>query len=271
VATGKCELERICSDINKKDYMITCAVERSIQNSFQLTCLHTVIIKPNFDVDYAYDKIVEIKCVPASKNEPLLWLNRLREVLCNIKVVNNLIAEIHKLAKEPFDPSNSQHEAQLEELWDLLRPGVRRDKGRKTLEWQEIGFQGKDPATDFRGMGILSLANLVYFAKNCTEMVQIILSPYMANSTPSSPAFPFAISGINITSMVLNLCLKGEFNEYFYVYGSTVREFHELYCDIFTEFNTFYWGKKPKDIMTFNKILVEFRREICKSKAFLYK
>ena len=29
----------------------------------------------------------------------------------------------------------------------------------------QIGFQGEDPATDFRGMGMSSLDDLVYFAK----------------------------------------------------------------------------------------------------------
>ena len=35
-------------------------------------------------------------------------------------------------------------------------------ESRHTKQWQEIGFQGKDPATDFRGMGILGLYCLQY-------------------------------------------------------------------------------------------------------------
>lgn len=31
-----------------------------------------------------------------------------------------------------------------------LKPGVTRQGGRVTGDWGEIGFQGKDPATDFR-------------------------------------------------------------------------------------------------------------------------
>lgn len=38
----------------------------------------------------------------------------------------------------------------LEALWAALKPGVSRQGGRVTSEWGEIGFQGKDPATDFR-------------------------------------------------------------------------------------------------------------------------
>uniref|UniRef100_A0A8R7PTM6 ELMO domain-containing protein n=1 Tax=Triticum urartu TaxID=4572 RepID=A0A8R7PTM6_TRIUA len=29
-----------------------------------------------------------------------------------------------------------------------------------------MGWQGKDPSTDFRGGGFISLENLLYFAKN---------------------------------------------------------------------------------------------------------
>ena len=32
---------------------------------------------------------------------------------------------------------------------------------RVTKQWQNIGFQGEDPKTDFRGMGILGLDNLL--------------------------------------------------------------------------------------------------------------
>ena len=38
------------------------------------------------------------------------------------------------------------------QLWALLRPEVRR-AGRQTMQWGELGFQGADPATDFRAMG----------------------------------------------------------------------------------------------------------------------
>lgn len=33
--------------------------------------------------------------------------------------------------------------------------------GRITRQWEEIGFQGADPASDFRGAGILGLNQLL--------------------------------------------------------------------------------------------------------------
>jgi hypothetical protein len=38
----------------------------------------------------------------------------------------------------------------------MLKPEKEISK-RITNEWQEIGFQGNDPATDFRGTGLLGL------------------------------------------------------------------------------------------------------------------
>jgi hypothetical protein len=34
-----------------------------------------------------------------------------------------------------------------------------------TRDWGIVGFQGKDPSTDFRGMGLLGLEQLLYFSK----------------------------------------------------------------------------------------------------------
>ena len=42
------------------------------------------------------------------------------------------------------------------QLWALLMP-LEELADRYSKQWEEIGFQGKNPATDFRGMGILGL------------------------------------------------------------------------------------------------------------------
>lgn len=65
--------------------------------------------------------------------------------------INVSILHLEKVRLESFSSMNSHHEALLEKLWKALKPYTRRN-GRITKEWQEIGFQGKDPATDFRGM-----------------------------------------------------------------------------------------------------------------------
>lgn len=47
------------------------------------------------------------------------------------------------------------------QLWKELRPDSPLS-GRISKQWCEIGFQGNDPKTDFRGMGLLGLHNLLW-------------------------------------------------------------------------------------------------------------
>ena len=44
----------------------------------------------------------------------------------------------------------------LMSLWNTLKPGEALDD-RMSKKWIDIGFQGMDPATDFRGSGLLGL------------------------------------------------------------------------------------------------------------------
>ncbi|CAK9147082.1 unnamed protein product [Ilex paraguariensis] len=52
----------------------------------------------------------------------------------------------------------------LKQLWRLAYP----DRDLPPLKselWKEMGWQGPDPSTDFRGGGFISLENLIFFAK----------------------------------------------------------------------------------------------------------
>jgi len=44
-------------------------------------------------------------------------------------------------------------------LWNLMMPNTPL-KERITKQWGDIGFQGRDPQTDFRGMGMLSCSSI---------------------------------------------------------------------------------------------------------------
>ena len=76
--------------------------------------------------------------------------------LCGYKA---LMEEAESLRATAYNADNLEHEQSLLQLWSLLQPGIPL-MTRKTKQWQNIGFQGEDPKTDFRGMGILGLENL---------------------------------------------------------------------------------------------------------------
>jgi hypothetical protein len=69
--------------------------------------------------------------------------------LCISSLASHSIPFLPKNNSLPLPPPHVQ-QAMLESLWEALKPGVSRQGGRITSEWGEIGFQGKDPASDFR-------------------------------------------------------------------------------------------------------------------------
>ena len=70
-----------------------------------------------------------------------------------------------------------------------------------TSQWNELGFQGKDPATDLRGMGLLGLMQLVYYAERYPEKARSTL----LDSEHPRRWYPWAVAGINVSSFVLAL------------------------------------------------------------------
>ena len=77
--------------------------------------------------------------------------------LCGYKQLNE---EVEHLRSTAYNSENLVHEQKLLQLWSLLQPAIPLTT-RKTKLWQNIGFQGEDPKTDFRGMGLLGLENLL--------------------------------------------------------------------------------------------------------------
>jgi hypothetical protein len=97
---------------------------------------------------------------------------------------------------------------------------------RISLQWQKIGFQGKDPATDFRGMGILGLEDLVYYTKYHTDSAREVL----ACSQDPIRWYSFAIVGINITSFAVEVLRNRQLQYHLHYYGATREAYHEFYC-----------------------------------------
>ncbi|NXQ78641.1 ELMD2 protein, partial [Quiscalus mexicanus] len=80
--------------------------------------------------------------------------------LLQISGYKKLYLAVENLRKVPYDSENEEHEEQLIELWNLLMPHQSL-RARISKQWCDIGFQGEDPKTDFRGMGLLGLVNLL--------------------------------------------------------------------------------------------------------------
>jgi len=156
----------------------------------------------------------------------------------------------------------------LLKLWRLLMPDEQL-VDRRTDQWQKIGFQGDDPSTDFRGMGMLGLDQLIFFAQfdvdNCHRVLSLSHHPTMG--------FPFAICGITISALCKNLLLDDLLKDHFYntmvdLGPLTMDQFHQVYCKVFTLFAAFWAAVEPESVMEFNEVK---RRFVTGLEAYLHR
>eukprot|EP01135_Chromosphaera_perkinsii_P006107 Nk52_evm3s400 gene=Nk52_evmTU3s400 len=117
-----------------------------------------------------------------------------------ISRVAELRRGIDAARKVKYEETNAVHERGLLLLWGLLQPHCKLES-RTGKTWQLLGFQGDNPATDFRGMGLLGLYNLLYFATFYTDICTSVLS----NANHPYRGYSFAVVGINITALLFNL------------------------------------------------------------------
>lgn len=180
----------------------------------------------------------------------------LRVSVVQIYAYRNLLFEIESLRAISYDSENDDHERRLSELWRNLVPDQELKK-RIGKHWTQIGFQGEDPATDFRGMGLLGLENLLYFSSRYGDEARKVL----LHSQHPKFGYPFACVGINLTSLAYKMTMDGRLKKHFYnacpdfIY---IKDFHKAYCAIFQWFDKFWMDSKPRDIMEFRHYFEKF-------------
>ncbi|XP_062379147.1 ELMO domain-containing protein 2 [Sardina pilchardus] len=256
--TGKCELQRICMGY-KPGAKRTAMAEYSLESSKSKVLKASVNAEEDTLEDYV-EKIMREKSIKEQK-DPTFKKN-LKSCLCQISGYNNLYQSVEQLRKEIFDCDKEEHEKMLLKLWDLLMPSTKLES-RITKQWGDIGFQGDDPKTDFRGMGMLGLTNLVFFSENYTEAARQVLS----HANHPKMGYSYAIVGINLTEMAYSLLKSGALK--FHFYNSVedrpqMKHFHLLYCYLAYEFNKFWILEEPESIMEFNTYREKFHEKVKK-------
>ncbi|KAL6569280.1 hypothetical protein OROMI_013794 [Orobanche minor] len=101
-----------------------------------------------------------------------------------------------------YDSSVPEHQAALRALWHAAFPEEELH-GLISEQWKEMGWQGKDPSTDFRGGGFISLENLLYFVRNFPKSFQDLLRKKEGDRALWE--YPFAVAGVNITFMLIQM------------------------------------------------------------------
>ncbi|XP_075888789.1 ELMO domain-containing protein 2 [Nelusetta ayraudi] len=250
--TGTCELQRICSG-HKPGATRTSKAEYSLQSS-KNKVLRAVLETNQKKLEQSVDQIMKVKNIKPEKDPG--FKGTLHVCLLQITGYNTLFLSVEDLRKEVFSSDNQEHEALLLKLWELLMPAIKLES-RITKQWGDIGFQGDDPKTDFRGMGMLGLINLVFFSENYTEEARQVLS----HANHPKLGYSYAIVGINLTEMAYSLLKSGTLKPHFYntVQGTPeLQHFHQLYCYLAYEFDKFWVAEEPESIMHFNQYREKF-------------
>ncbi|KAF9593260.1 hypothetical protein IFM89_021016 [Coptis chinensis] len=168
--------------------------------------------------------------------------------------------------KVPFDGNLLEHQDALMQLWRLAYPG-RELPPLKSELWKEMGWQGNDPSTDFRGGGLISLENLIFFAKKYPESFQRLLHKQDGNR--SEWEYPFAVASINISFMLVQMLdlhsgkpsTEGGIRFLEFLREEDEMAFDDLYCVAFRMMDA-QWLAKHASYMQFNEVLKSTRIQL---------
>ncbi|XP_051149428.1 uncharacterized protein LOC127264095 [Andrographis paniculata] len=177
-------------------------------------------------------------------------------------ILSSLQKERLKQLKErlsiPFDGTSSEHQDALRQLWRLSYPD-RPLPALKSEVWKDMGWQGSDPSTDFRGGGFISLENLIFFAETYPDSYQSLLHKIDGNR--SDWEYPFAVAGINISFMLVQMLDLQSGNvsskagqQFLELLAEDGMAFDKIFCVAFKLLDA-QWLAKRASYMEFNDVL----------------
>jgi len=191
--TGKCEIQRILDGEAWHSVRMSRSLSKSLQLTRQLPNVRELIfidVSEGFNVNSVATNIMDLKVVGVENAR----LRHLRRCLGDLRKANSFLVELDRSRKVKFDSQEPFHTELLQRLWKGLLPGEAAPVGK---DWKRVGFQGPDPGTDFRGMGLLSLEALVHFVERNQDAARLIMNLY--------EELGFAITGINLAGFTLRM------------------------------------------------------------------
>lgn len=186
-----------------------------------------------------------------------------------------MLTRIRDVYVRPYRPSTAGDVELLGRLWNGHNRVVFAPETLKfspsahcvSERWKELGFQGTDPSTDFRGAGLFGLTQLVHLVEKHPEQWNTMLSP----------DFMTAAAGINVSMRLMTLLgINATVNQFSSTMHSTysacegrlqlcrfifdqnievaVMRLHEVYCFAMRLLH-FRWLRSSRNLMEFNQQL----------------
>ncbi|KAM6965130.1 ELMO domain-containing protein 3 [Aplochiton taeniatus] len=108
---------------------------------------------------------------------------------------------VFAIAQCSMDNSQVVHMRVLQTIYKKLTCS-KLDCPRFGAHWENVGFQGTDPATDLRGTGFLGLMHTLYLVMD-PETLPLARNIYKLSQHPTQN-FPFSVMSINMTRIALH-------------------------------------------------------------------
>ncbi|KAH3855754.1 uncharacterized protein LOC127871082 [Dreissena polymorpha] len=136
------------------------------------------------------------------------------------------------VAASQLSNENSLHMRTLQTIFRSLT-GSKFDCPRLGSHWEEIGFQGNDPATDLRGAGVLGLLNLLFLLKD-PKTASLASDIYRLSLHPTQN-FPFCVMGINLSRITLQTLREDLLNRECNRRGEVMAVVNEFYAGLYLQ------------------------------------
>ncbi|CAL9095462.1 unnamed protein product [Musa textilis] len=185
--------------------------------------------------------------------------------ICLTPLQEERLRNLRRRLKVRFNGSHLDHQDALKQLWQSSYPN-REVPALKSDSWKEMGWQGCDPSTDFRGGGFISLENLIYFAKNYPNSFQMLL--HKSEGRRAEWEYPFAVAGVNVSFMLIQMLdLQSDLPSskagvsFLGLLGNDEKAFDNLYCIAFCMLDA-QWLARHASYMEFNEVLKSTRIQL---------
>ena len=122
-------------------------------------------------------------------------------------------------------------------------------KPRYGAHWEAIGFQGSDPATDLRDLGVFSVIQMVYLATKQLRKAKVIFrfaSEHPEALGSAGNGFPFTLLCISLSKICLAVMRTGGLVGLMNTSGSVIAVLNTLHfgllCDFYNKWRTNGWS-----------------------------
>ena len=176
----------------------------------------------------------------------LHWLFGPKPLLDSLLAKQQLIFNITQIT---IDNDNLSHCRVLQTIYRKLTKTIH-NQPRFGSHWEEIGFQGNDPATDLRGTGFLSLLQMLFLVSKhlpvATEMYKLSVDPIYN--------FPFSLVSINITRIALQALREEKLSRICNKRNEVIEVFNDFYLATFWHFYS-VWKEEHKTMIDSGNVI----------------